>query len=289
METNIIYTANEQVIINQLAVIMPQTANSTIEEGRLWFELRILVKKAEGRFDLLSESLNTTRDHANYCIKVYEASLPPVELPATVRTYLEATGLNLTMPENPTTEQQKEITANQKAARKAFQKEGITGEPTRKQLAAINERTISYLDVEERTEQQNIADSINAIFTDSYLREVGTPKFGKKEKGQKDRPFLGYFPVGTDKTKDENLVKVAKGQFTEKEREWVRMMEETLQSITGKSGMDTWLTGGPDLGCLGRATDEFTIQDLRLEEAVKTTQCTMTRPCVILHMAGPPA
>ena len=24
----------------------------------------------------------------------------------------------------------------------------------------------------------------------------GTPKFGKKEKGKEDRPFLGYFPAG---------------------------------------------------------------------------------------------
>lgn len=217
---------------------------------------------------MLCESLNTTRDHANYCIKVYEASLPPVELPATVRTYLEATGLNLTMPENPTAEEQKEITANQKAARKAFQKEGITGEPNRKQLAAINERAINYLEVEEPTEQQKIADSINSIFTDSYQREVGAPKFGKKEKGQQARPFLGYFPAGTDKTKDENLVTVAEGQFTVTEKEWVRMMEQTLSSITGKSGMDTWLSGGPDLVCLGRGTDQFTIQDLRLEAAV---------------------
>jgi hypothetical protein len=265
--TTVVYTPTEQIIVDQLLVVMPQTAKSTIEEGRLWFELRILVKKAEGRFDLLCESLNTTRDHANYCIRVYEESLPPVELPATVKTYLEATGLNLTMPENPTAEQQKEITANRKAARKAFQKEGITGEPTRKQLAAINERTINYLDVEEPTERQKIADSINAIFTDSYLREVGTPKFGKKEKGKQDPPFLGYFPVGTDRTNDENLVKVAEGQFTEKEIRWVKMMEQTLRSITGKSGFDTWLSGGPDLLHLGRGEDEFTIQDLRQEAA----------------------
>jgi hypothetical protein len=46
------------------------------------------------------------------------------------------------------------------------------------------------------------------------------------------------------------------------------MMDRTLRSITGKSGMDTWLTGGPDLGHLGRGTDKFTIQDLQLEEAV---------------------
>lgn len=261
----VVYTSTERVIIDQLLVVMPQTAKNTVEEGRLWFDLRILVKKAEGRFDLLCESLNTTRDHANYCIKVYEASLPPVELPAMVKTYLEATGLNLTMPENPTAEQQKEITANQKAARKAFQKEGITGEPTRKQLAAINERTINYLDVEEPTEQQNIVDSINTVFTDSYLRVVGTPKFGKKEKGKQDPPFLGYFPVGTDKTKDANLVQVADGEWTTEEMGWVQMMEQTLRSITGKSGMETWLSGGPDLGHLGRGIDRFTVQDLRQE------------------------
>ena len=261
------YTPTEQPIIDQLVVIMPQTAKSTIEEGRLWFDLRILVKKAEGRFDLLCESLNTTRDHANYCIKVYEASLPQVELPETVKTYLEKTGLNLTMPENPTAEQQKEITANQQAARKTFQKEEIAGKPTRKQLAAVNERAINYLDMEELTEQQKSADSINAIFTDSYLREVGAPKFGKKGKGQTDRPFLGYFPVGTDKTNDEHLVNLADGQFTKNEKKWVKMMEQTLRPITGKSGLDTWLTGGPDLGCLGRGTDRFTIQDLQLEEA----------------------
>lgn len=260
--TIIVYTATEQPIIDQLLVVMPQTAKSTIEEGRLWNELRTLAKQADGRFDLLCESLNTTRDHAYYCIKVYEASLPQVELPATVKTYMEATGLNLTMPENPTAEQQREITANQKAARKAFQKEGITGEPTRKQLAAINERAINYLDVEEPTEQQKIADSINAVFTDSYLRLVGTPKLGKKEKGKEYRQLLGYFPVGTDKTRDENLVKVADGKFTEVELEWDKMMRQTLLSITGKSAMDTWLSGGPDLLCLGRGTDQLTLQDL---------------------------
>jgi hypothetical protein len=262
--TPLIYTATEQPIIDQLLVVMPQTAKSTIEEGRLWNDLRTLVKKVEGRFDLLCESLNTTRDHAYYSIKVYEASLPQVELPATVKTYLEATGLNLTMPENPTAEQQKEITANQNAARKAFQKEGITGEPTRKQLASINERAITYLDVDEPTEQENLRDAINSIFLDSYLRVVGTPRFGKKEKGKPDRPFLGYFPVGTDKADAKNLVKAPQGG-TAVEVQWVKMMEQTLRSITGKSGMETWLSGGPDLLCLGRGTDQFKIQDLRQE------------------------
>lgn len=260
------YSARELAIVNNLKVAIPQMTKSVIIAGHHLFDLQVEVRKTEGRFDLICESLGITRDRAYYCIKVYRNSLPKVELPAAVREYMERNGLNLTMPANPTAEQQKEITANEKAVQRAFQKEGAIGEPNRKQLANILTQSINYLDVDEPSEQNQILDSFNAIFTDSYVREVGTPKFGKKEKGKKDRPFLGYFPVGSDKTKDENLVEIAEGQFTENEKKWVKMMEQTLRSITGKSGMGTWLTGGPDLGCLGRGTDRFTIQDLQLKE-----------------------
>lgn len=60
---------------------------------------------------------------------------------------------------------------------------------------------------------------------------------------------------------DGEFVAVAKDEWTTEEKAWVKSMDATLKHITGKAGYETWASGGPDLGHLGRGEDRLTVRD----------------------------
>ncbi len=112
---------------------------------------------------------------------------------------------------------------------------------------------------EFESEQEQILASLNAIFTNSYERVVGIPKF-ERDKKTMERRFVGYTNLNG------GFVSVAVGEWTEEEKAWVNTMEGTLKNITGMSGYATWASGGPDLGHLGRGEDQFTFPDINRQQ-----------------------
>jgi hypothetical protein len=143
----------------------------------------------------------------------------------------------------------------------------LTGEPTHKQIISIVKTASDDIDAAAESEkegkleseEEQILASLNAVFSSSYERVVGVPKF-EKDKKTKKRRFVGYTnPNGA-------FVNVAAGAWTEEEKAWVKSMERTLQNITGLGGYATWASGGPDIGHLGRGEDQFTFTDINRQQ-----------------------
>jgi hypothetical protein len=254
------YTPDEQKRADRLKVLMSTTDRSTAEEGKEWYEERELKKERQERFKLFFESLGADKDRVYYAIRVYEDSLVKVAamaIPLSIEQ--EATKVGIELSKH----------AHKNAVARAIVDANLKGDPTHKEVIAIINNAIQDIDAaaepgekeELESEEEQILASLNAVFTGSYQRVVGVPKF-EKDKTTKERRFVGYTkPKG-------GFVKVAVGEWTEEEKAWVKTMEGTLKNITGMSGYDTWVSGGPDLGHLGRGEDEFTFADINQQQKV---------------------
>jgi hypothetical protein len=254
----LIYTSEEQARADRLKVLMSATDKSTAVEGKEWYEERELKKENNERFKLFYESIGANKDRVYYAIRVYEDSLvkaAALAIPSSIEQEATKAGIELSKP------------AQKNAVARAIVDAKLTGEPTHKQVISIVKNAGDEIDEEAgsgkkgglESEEEQILASLNAIFTSSYGRIVGVPKFEKNKK-TKERTFVGYTnPNGA-------FVNVAVGNWTDEEKAWVRTMEGTLKNITGLSGYDTWATGGPDLGHLGRGEDQITFADINQKQ-----------------------
>jgi hypothetical protein len=105
----------------------------------------------------------------------------------------------------------------------------------------------------EASEEQALLASFNSIFTSSYARVVGTPKF---EKVDGERIFAH--------AEHENGQKIEGEELKSLERAWMQTVESTFVRIVGKGPYAAWLDGGPDIVALGRGADKFTLTDVNL-------------------------
>jgi hypothetical protein len=252
------YTHEEQERADLLKVLMSATDKSTAEEGKEWYEERELKKEKQERFKLFYESLGADKDRVYYAIRVYEDSLvkaAAMAIPPSIEQEATKAGIELSKP------------AQKNAVARAIVDAKLTGEPTHKQVISIIKNASDDIDAaaesvkkeESQSEEEQILASLNAIFISSYQRVVGVPKF-EKDKKTKERRFVGYTnPNGV-------FLNVAAGDWTEEEKAWVKTMEGTLKNITGLGGYDTWASGGPDLGNLGRGEDQFTFTDINQQQ-----------------------
>lgn len=250
----IIYTPEEQARADRLKPLMFATDMSSVEEGKEWYEERELKKEKKERFKLFYESLGVDKDRVYYAIRVYEDSLVKAAaraIPLSIEQEATKVGIELSKP------------AQKNAVARAIVDAKLAGEPTHKQVISIVKNASDDIDAaaesgkggELESEEEQILASLNAVFTNSYERVVGVPKF-EKDKKTKERRFIGYTkPDGV-------LVNVAVGEWTQEEKAWVKTMEGTLKNITGLSSHATWVSGGPDLGHLGRGEDQLTFADI---------------------------
>ena len=254
----IVYTPEEQTRADRLKMLMSATDKSTEEEGKEWYEEREVKKEKKERFKLFYESLGADKDRVYYAIRVYEDSLvkaAAMAIPTSIEQEATKVGIELSKP------------AQKSAVARAIVDAKLSGEPTYKQVISIIKNASDEIDSaaeaeekeEPESEEEQILASLNAIFTRSYERVVGVPKF-QKDKKTKERQFVGYTKPNGE------FVKVAVGGWTYEEKVWVKTMEGTLKNITGMSGYDTWASGGPDLGHLGRGEDEFTFADINQQQ-----------------------
>jgi hypothetical protein len=254
----LIYTPEEQTRADRLKVLMSATDKSTEEEGREWYLERELKKEKQERFKLFYESLGADKDRVYYAIRVYEDSLVKAaakEIPPSIEQEATKAGIELSK------------SAQRNAIARAIVNAKLAGEPTHKQVISIVKNASDDIDAaadsgkkgELGSEQEQILAALNAIFTNSYQRVVGVPKFEKDKKAKK-RKFVGY-----TQTKG-GFVSVAVDEWTEEEKAWAKAMDGTLKNITGLSGYATWASGGPDLGHLGRGEDQFTFSDINQQE-----------------------
>jgi hypothetical protein len=254
----IIYTPKEQERADRLKVLMSAADKSTGEEGKEWYEERELKKEKKERFKLFYESLGADKDRVYYAIRVYEDSLvktAAMAIPLGIEQEANKVGIELSKP------------AHKNAVARAIVDAKLTGEPTHKQVVSIVKNASDDIDAAAESEEKKTSDSeeeqilaaINGIFTSSYQRVVGVPKFEKGKK-TKERRFVGYTdPNGA-------FVNVAAGDWAEAEKAWVKTMDGTLRNITGMGGYGTWASGGPDLGHLGRGEDQFTFADINQQQ-----------------------
>jgi hypothetical protein len=253
----IIYTPEEQERANRLRMLMSATDKSTAEEGKEWYEAREHYKQKPERFKSFYESLGANKDRVYYVIRVYENSLVKAAenaIPTNIAQEATKAGIELSKPVQKTALARAIVTAK------------LSGEPTHKQVISIVKNATDEIDAtlesgetsEPESEEEQILASLNAIFTSSYKRIVGEPKF-KTDKKTKERTFTGY-TRGTGE-----FVHVPAGEWTTQENAWVKTMEGTLKNITGMGGYATWASGGPDLGHLGRGLDEFKFEDINTQ------------------------
>jgi hypothetical protein len=241
------YTPQEQALADQLKSLMSATDRSTLAEGKAWFEARELTKKDKGRFDLFYGSLGAKHARIYYAIGVYEASLiEAVVIPPSVQHQATKAGIDLSKP------------AQKAAVQRAIVDAKFTGEPTYRQTLSIINAAIETIEAAEEsggeeTEEQLILASFNAVFTSSYRRVVGTPVFKTIDK---KRTFTGT------KNEDGVLMSVGSAELQAAELAWAKTMHGITRQITGKGPLSLWLAGGPDISCLGRGTDQFTLTDV---------------------------
>jgi hypothetical protein len=254
----IIYTPEEQERANRLRMLMSATDKSTAEEGKEWYEAREHYKQKPERFKSFYESLGANKDRVYYAIRVYENSLVKAAekaIPANIEHEATKTGIELSKPVQKT------------ALARAIVNAKLVGELTHKQVISIVKNATDEIDAavesgrnkEPESEEEQVLASLNAIFTGSYKRIVGEPKF-KTDKKTKERTFTGYTKGNGE------FVQVAAGEWTPEENAWVKTIEGTLKNITGMGGYDTWASGGPDLGHLGRGEDQFTFADINQQQ-----------------------
>jgi hypothetical protein len=107
------------------------------------------------------------------------------------------------------------------------------------------------------TEEQALLASFNAIFTSSYVRLVGTPKF-KKVDGERTLTHAVT----------EDGVKIEGDELKSLERAWMQTVESTFVRIVSKGSYAAWLDGGPDIVALGRGADKFILTDVNLNAEI---------------------
>jgi hypothetical protein len=256
----IMYTPEEQERAARLKMLMSASDKSTAEEGKEWYEERELKKDKQQRFKLFYESLGADKDRVYYAIRVYEDSLvkaAAMAIPPSIEQEATKAGIELSKPEQ------------KNAVARAIVGAKLKGEPTHKQVISIIKNAGDDIDAaaesgekeEFESEEEHILASLNAIFTSSYERVVGVPKY-EKDRKTKVRRFVGYV------NPHDVLINVAVSEWTDEEKAWVKTMEGTLKNITGLGGYDTWASGGPDLGNLGRGEDQFTFADINQQKKV---------------------
>lgn len=264
-------TAAEQSLVNQVQKGLEQFNKAeikltgiSVQIGEALFKLRSLGRddaskygivragqeKLEqvGRFDAVIASFRLSRASAYRHIRVYENHLmDTTPIPQSV-TEMATSHCVLDLNEKIDTS----------ALQEAFLEAGQPANPTPAQSMAIVTDAIERAEEArskgpKATEEQALLTSFNAIFTSSYARVVGVPKF-KKVDGERIFTHAG----------NDDGVKMEGDELKSLERAWMQTVESTFVRIVGRSSYTAWLGGGPDIVALGRGADKFRLTDVNL-------------------------
>jgi len=203
-----------------------------------------------GRFDAVIASFCLSRASAYRHVRAYEDHLMTT-VPLAPSIVDMATGNGVLDPNE-------EI--DKAALQEAFLRGGQPSSPTPAQSMEIITEAIRLAEAAREkgpkaTEEQALLASFNAIFTSSYARVVGTPKF---QKVNRERIFTH--------AENEDGAKIEGDELKSLEHAWMETVECTFRRIVGKSSYAAWLAGGPDIVMLGRGTDKFMLTDVNLNE-----------------------
>jgi hypothetical protein len=267
----VILTAMEQPLVNQAQKGLEQytkveakLSGLSVQIGEPLYKLRAIGRddknkyvvtragqeKSEqvGRFDAVIASFGLSRATAYRHIRTYEKHLMTT-VPITQSIVDMAIGNGVLVPSE-------EI--DKAALQEAFLRAGQPPNPTSAQSMEIVTEAIGLAEAAREkapgaTEEQALLASFNAIFTSSYARVVGVPKFKKVDK---ERIFTH--------AEKEDGVKIEGDELKSFECAWMQTVESTFVRIVGKGSYSAWLNGGPDIVALGRGTDKLMLTDVSL-------------------------